>query len=105
MTGSSNSGNSITESCPSDGTDELCPDTWNIYDVSQFLRVNDCTAHCETFSRHKVDGKKLLALTKDEIITMLGNRLGPAIKIFVLIQELNKLVTKELKKKRSKEYL
>lgn len=67
---------------------ELLPDTWNIYDVAQFLRVNDCTAHCETFSRNKVDGKKLLFLTKDEIIEMLGMKVGPAIKIFDLIQQL-----------------
>lgn len=52
------------------------------------MRVNDCTTHCETFSRNKVDGKKLLFLTKDEIIEMLGMKVGPAIKIFDLIQQL-----------------
>lgn len=67
---------------------DLSPDTWNIYDVGQFLRVNDCTAHFETFSRHKIDGKRLLKLTKDEIVEMLSMKVGPALKIYDLIQQL-----------------
>lgn len=67
---------------------DLSPDTWNIYDVGQFLRVNDCTAHCETFSRHKIDGNRLLKLTKDEIVEMLSMKVGPALKIYDLIQQL-----------------
>ncbi|ALC39481.1 Sfmbt [Drosophila busckii] len=67
---------------------ELMPDSWNVYDVSQFLRVNDCTAHCDTFSRNKIDGKRLLQLTKDEIIPLLGMKVGPALKISDLIAQL-----------------
>lgn len=67
---------------------ELSPDTWNQFDVAQFLRVNDCTSHCDTFSRNKIDGRKLLELTKDEIIEMLGMKVGPALKIYDLIQQL-----------------
>ncbi|XP_054741793.1 polycomb protein Sfmbt isoform X1 [Anastrepha obliqua] len=67
---------------------DLIPDTWNVYDVSQFLRVNDCTAHCDTFLRNKIDGKRLLQLSKDEIITLLGMKVGPALKISDLIQQL-----------------
>lgn len=67
---------------------ELMPDTWNVYDVSQFLRVNDCTAHCDTFSRNKVDGTRLLQLTKDDIMPLLGMKVGPALKISDLIAQL-----------------
>ncbi|XP_043641313.1 polycomb protein Sfmbt isoform X2 [Drosophila teissieri] len=67
---------------------ELVPDTWNVYDVSQFLRVNDCTAHCDTFSRNKIDGKRLLQLTKDDIMPLLGMKVGPALKISDLIAQL-----------------
>lgn len=67
---------------------DLCPDTWNIYDVGQFLRVNDCAAHCEIFIRKKVDGKRLLELTKDEIVEMLNMKVGPALKIYDMIQQL-----------------
>nr|5J8Y_C Chain C, Polycomb protein Sfmbt [Drosophila melanogaster]5J8Y_D Chain D, Polycomb protein Sfmbt [Drosophila melanogaster] len=69
------------------GPDSM-PDTWNVYDVSQFLRVNDCTAHCDTFSRNKIDGKRLLQLTKDDIMPLLGMKVGPALKISDLIAQL-----------------
>ncbi|XP_017071654.2 polycomb protein Sfmbt isoform X3 [Drosophila eugracilis] len=67
---------------------ELVPDSWNVYDVSQFLRVNDCTAHCDTFSRNKIDGKRLMQLTKDDIMPLLGMKVGPALKISDLIAQL-----------------
>ncbi|XP_030380492.1 polycomb protein Sfmbt isoform X2 [Scaptodrosophila lebanonensis] len=67
---------------------DLMPESWNVYDVSQFLRVNDCTAHCDTFSRNKIDGKRLLQLTKDDIIPLLGMKVGPALKISDLIAQL-----------------
>lgn len=67
---------------------ELTPDIWNMFDVAQFLRVNDCTGHCDTFARNKIDGKRLLELTKDEIIEILGMKVGPALKIYDLIQQL-----------------
>ncbi|XP_055917105.1 polycomb protein Sfmbt isoform X1 [Eupeodes corollae] len=72
----------------SQASGELMPETWNVYDVSQFLRVNDCIAHCDVFSRNKIDGRLLLHLSKDEIITLLGMKVGPALKIFDLIQQL-----------------
>lgn len=67
---------------------ELVPETWNVYDVLQFLRVNDCIAHCDVFSKNKIDGRLLLHLSKDEIITLLGMKVGPALKIYDLIQQL-----------------
>ncbi|VEN43012.1 unnamed protein product, partial [Callosobruchus maculatus] len=39
-----NSGGSIE-------TGELCPDVWNVFDVAQFLRVNDCASYCDSFSK------------------------------------------------------
>ncbi|XP_017469207.1 PREDICTED: polycomb protein Sfmbt [Rhagoletis zephyria] len=83
---SGSSGNNNSQNA--DPHADLMPDTWNVYDVSQFLRVNDCTAHCDTFLRNKIDGKRLLQLSKDEIITLLGMKVGPALKISDLIQQL-----------------
>uniref|UniRef100_A0A1I8QD80 FCS-type domain-containing protein n=1 Tax=Stomoxys calcitrans TaxID=35570 RepID=A0A1I8QD80_STOCA len=78
----------LSDCSDNESNSELMPDTWNVYDVSQFLRVNDCTAHCDTFNRNKIDGKRLLQLSKDEIITLLGMKVGPALKIYDLIQQL-----------------
>ncbi|GAB0092195.1 Sfmbt [Sergentomyia squamirostris] len=80
--------NATAAASSTSGDMELCPEVWNIFDVATFLRVNDWTAYCDIFSRNKVDGKRLLELTKDEIITMLGMKVGPALKIFDLIQQL-----------------
>ncbi|KAB0798790.1 hypothetical protein PPYR_06670 [Photinus pyralis] len=67
---------------------ELCPEDWNVFDVAQFLRVNDCANYCDTFSKHKIDGKTLLALNKDDIVEFTGGKLGPSVKIYDLIQQL-----------------
>lgn len=84
----SNSSSGSPSTKAQSGDNDVCPDIWNVYDVGQFLRVNDCAAHCETFSRNKVDGKRLLQLTKDEIVEMLCMKVGPALKIYDLIQQL-----------------
>lgn len=67
---------------------ELVPSEWNVSDVAQFLRVNDCTTYCDNFSKQKVDGKTLLMLTKDQIIDLTGFKVGPSLKIYDLIQQL-----------------
>lgn len=84
----SNNSNDQQQRSGAVGGEQLLPETWNIYDITQFLRVNDCVAHCETFSRNKIDGKRFLQLSKDEIITLLGMKVGPALKIYDLIQQL-----------------
>ncbi|XP_034936370.1 polycomb protein Sfmbt-like isoform X2 [Chelonus insularis] len=67
---------------------KLIPNEWNVFDVTQFLRINDCASYCDNFSNHKIDGKALLALTKDQIIDLTGFKVGPSLKIFDLIQQL-----------------
>ncbi|XP_063910935.1 polycomb protein Sfmbt isoform X2 [Zophobas morio] len=69
-------------------TGELCPDEWNIFDVAQFLRVNDCANYCDSFSKQKVDGKMLMNLSKEDILEFTGGKVGPSLKIFDLIQQL-----------------
>lgn len=67
---------------------DLVPSEWNVFDVAQFLRVNDCATYCDNFSKRKIDGKALLTLTKDQIIDLTGFKVGPSLKIFDLIQQL-----------------
>ncbi|XP_014222330.1 polycomb protein Sfmbt-like isoform X1 [Trichogramma pretiosum] len=73
-------------------TGELAPLEWSIFDVSQFLQVNDYSAYCDNFSNRKVDGKTLLNLTEAQVIEITGYKVGPSLKIFDLIQQIkNKL--------------
>ncbi|KAF5304552.1 hypothetical protein FQA39_LY09603 [Lamprigera yunnana] len=69
-------------------TSDICPEEWNVFDVAQFLRVNDCINYCDTFSKQKIDGKTLFALTKDNIVNFTGGKVGPSLKIYDLIQQL-----------------
>lgn len=68
-------------------TRDLVPDQWSVFDVAQFLRVNECAAYCESFSSKKIDGKAMLTLTKDQIVDLTG-KVGPSVKIYDLIQQL-----------------
>lgn len=66
----------------------LSPLEWDCNDVIEFLKRSNCSQHCELFMKHKIDGKKLLQLTQNEIIQLLGMKVGPAIKVFDLIQQI-----------------
>lgn len=69
-------------------SNDICPEEWNVFDVAQFLRVNDCVNYCDTFSKQKIDGRTLLALSKDNIVNFTGGKVGPSLKIYDLIQQL-----------------
>lgn len=66
----------------------LQPRSWQTAEVTQFLRSNDCAVHADAFARYAIDGAQLLQLSKDEIITMLDKKVGPALRIFDLVQQL-----------------
>lgn len=34
---------------------DLCPSEWNVFDVAQFLRVNDCATYCDAFSKQVIN--------------------------------------------------
>ncbi|CAH1124722.1 unnamed protein product [Ceutorhynchus assimilis] len=71
-----------------DDSSRLCPLEWNMFDVGQFLRVNDCANYCDAFSKQKITGKMLLNLKKEDILEYTCGKVGPSLKIFDLIQQL-----------------
>ncbi|KAF7278630.1 scm-related gene containing four mbt domains isoform X3 [Rhynchophorus ferrugineus] len=75
-------------SSTNDAGGELCPDQWNVFDVAQFLRVNDCANYCDAFSKQKITGKMLMNLNKEDILQYTGGKVGPSLKIYDLIQQL-----------------
>lgn len=66
----------------------LSPLEWDCNDVIEFLKKNSCSQHCELFMKHKIDGKKLLQLSQNDIMKFLGMKVGPAIKVFDLVQKI-----------------
>ncbi|ERL89350.1 hypothetical protein D910_06721 [Dendroctonus ponderosae] len=77
-----------SSNCTNESNAELCPNEWNVFDVAQFLRVNDCANYCDAFSKQKINGKLLLNLNKEDILEYTGGKVGPSLKIFDLIQQL-----------------
>lgn len=67
---------------------ELHPAEWNVFEVAQFLRVNDCANYCDAFSKQKINGKMMLELNKEDILEYTGGKVGPSLKIYDLIQQL-----------------
>lgn len=67
---------------------DLNPNDWDVDDVAQFLKVNDCAAYCDNFAKKNINGKALLNLTKEEVMALSGMKVGPSLKISDLIQQL-----------------
>ncbi|KAK6173380.1 hypothetical protein SNE40_016844 [Patella caerulea] len=75
----------------------VLPDHWTIIDVYQFLHVNDCAAYCESFKKKGIDGRRFMALTKEEIVSLTGMKVGPSLRIYDLIQYLKQHFERKLR--------
>ncbi|XP_065210100.1 polycomb protein Sfmbt isoform X2 [Planococcus citri] len=64
------------------------PDTWDVEDVAEFLKTNDCATYCDAFIKKGINGRKLLELSKDEVHSLAGMKVGPSLKIQNLINQL-----------------
>lgn len=73
----------------------IIPEMWTVNDVCQFLRINDCGSHCDIFSKKGIDGKKLMSLTREQIVNTTGMKFGPSLKIYELIQQLRHRVVEQ----------
>lgn len=94
---------------PEPGNGQINPDSWDVKDVALFLSANDCSMHCDPFVSNAIDGKRLLQLSKDDIITLLNMKVGPSLKIYDLIQQLKCKIdpskSRLLKSSMAKKYL
>jgi len=59
----------------------LEPSDWSVQNVTAFLEVNECSNHVHNFAEQKIDGMKFLTLTKQEIMSLVNNKMGPCLKI------------------------
>jgi len=59
----------------------LDPSSWSVDEVAQFLEVNVCSNLVENFISKSVDGRKLLALTKPDIMELSNKKIGPCLKV------------------------
>ncbi|XP_074599638.1 MBT domain-containing protein 1-like [Brevipalpus obovatus] len=64
------------------------PRHWSVSHVSLFLQANDCGAYCHNFSERKIDGSQMLKMSRDDLLKITNDKLGPVLKIYALIQSL-----------------
>lgn len=60
-----------------------------VTDVFEFVySLPGCTMYADQFRRQEIDGRALTLLTEDHLMTTLGVKLGPALKICSCIRDL-----------------
>ncbi|XP_043267271.1 polycomb protein SCMH1 [Venturia canescens] len=67
------------------------PAEWTIDDVIHYISTTDPALgiHADLFRIHEIDGKALLLLTSDTMMKYMGLKLGPALKIYNLVNRIN----------------
>jgi len=66
------------------------PNDWSIDDVINFLKMNDKSLDfAELFQAHEIDGKAFLLLDSDMLMKYMKIKLGPALKVTAIIEQLN----------------
>jgi len=59
----------------------LEPESWTVKNLASFLEVNECSNLVTNFALKEVDGRKFLTLTKQEIMSLVNNKMGPCLKV------------------------
>merc|ERR1712048_630044 len=70
----------------------LEPSTWTVQNVTSFLEINECSNLVYNFTEAGVDGVRFLTLTKQEVMSIVNNKMGPCLKI----EHLQKLLKEKL---------
>lgn len=64
-------------------------DKWTVSEVCEFIRsLHRCSDYADDFENQEIDGQALLLLTANNLVNVMGIKLGPALKI---IDSVNKL--------------
>lgn len=59
----------------------LEPLEWTVKNLTCFLEVNECSNLVFNFAQKQVDGMKFLTLTKQEMMGLVNNKMGPCLKV------------------------
>ncbi|XP_072275664.1 sterile alpha motif domain-containing protein 13 isoform X2 [Pyxicephalus adspersus] len=74
--GSVDSKNSVENGRPPD------PSHWAVDDVVGYFMANGFEEQASAFKDQEIDGKSLLLMTRNDVLTGLSLKLGPALKIY-----------------------
>ncbi|NXO63894.1 SAM13 protein, partial [Phainopepla nitens] len=60
----------------------LDPADWAVTDVVNYFRTAGFEEQANVFQEQEIDGKSLLLMTRNDVLTGLSLKLGPALKIY-----------------------
>lgn len=66
----------------------LSPQNWSVDDVADYIKEVGFERESELFRAVKVNGKLLMSFNRNQIVNELGLKLGPAIKLYAYIHDL-----------------
>lgn len=73
---------STTDSCSNDKEQVPLISKWTVSDVCEFIRsLPGCSDYAEDFENQEIDGQALLLLKPNNLVSVMGIKLGPALKI------------------------
>ncbi|XP_053325788.1 sterile alpha motif domain-containing protein 13 [Spea bombifrons] len=58
------------------------PSTWAVDDVFNYFKAAGFEEQASAFKEQEIDGKSLLLMTRNDVLTGLSLKLGPALKIY-----------------------
>ncbi|CAD7077571.1 unnamed protein product [Hermetia illucens] len=74
---------------PESGSDLPLMIQWTVSDVCEFIKnIPGCSDYAEEFAAQEIDGQALLLLNDNHLVTTMGVRLGPALKIVAKVQSM-----------------
>ncbi|KXJ23692.1 polycomb protein SCMH1 [Exaiptasia diaphana] len=62
--------------------------TWSVDEVIKYIESTELADHVTLFRVHEIDGRALLLLNRDMIMSYMGLKLGPAIKLLSIVDDL-----------------
>ncbi|KAG9343194.1 hypothetical protein JZ751_014173 [Albula glossodonta] len=58
------------------------PASWGVADVVEYFRAAGFEEQAPAFREQEIDGRSLLLMTRNDVLTGLSIKLGPALKIY-----------------------
>lgn len=76
---------------PVDKPNLTSPVKWSVEEVKNFWIENGFPEYSQLFVDKQIRGDKLMQLTRDDVYKIIGDKLGPSLKMFTMIDNLKKL--------------
>lgn len=67
------------------------PYEWSVEDFCHYLKINDLVDCVEAFRTKQIDGRTVMGFNREKIYSVLGDKLGPSLKVSHKVEELKRM--------------